>query len=225
MAQAVTTGWNETSAQEWMAGDEAYDRFVYPWKMTPVLATLDDNVDRVLDVASGPGNYLREVLDAIPDATGVWFDFSDTMLGAAKENLARFGDRVSYVTGDMSDLSAAGDPESFDLVTTSRATHHLYTPDLAKFYASAASRLRSGGWVANIDSFNSGKEWRARLRALSRKMAGRENEPANNNPSHPSLDVPPSLEDHLACLHAAGFDKPEMPWKSFQAGLLVAKKL
>lgn len=221
---ALTTGWSETSAREWVVSDGGNERFLYPWKMTAILVSLDDKIRNVLDAASGPGGYLKAVLEEIPEANGVWFDFSETMLGAAQENLAEFSDRVRFTTGDLIDLSGAGPAESFDLVTTSRATHHLLISDLGKFYASAASRLRSGGWIANIDTFNPGPEWRAQLRRLSRKLAGRENEPdAPSN--HPHINTPATLEEHLACLRAAGFGQAEVPWKSFASGLLVAQKI
>ena len=179
--------------------------------------------NNVLDAASGPGGFLKAVLEEIPAANGVWFDFSETMQGTARENLAAFNGRVSYTTGDLSDLTEAGPAEGFDLVTTSRATHHLLITDLGKFYASAASRLRKGGWIANIDSFNSGPEWKARLSTLNRTLSGRERDDSGPS-SHPHINEPASLKDHMACLRAAGFGQPEIPWKSFAGGLLVTQK-
>jgi len=220
---ALTTGWNETYARDWLLGDEGNQRFLYPWKMAAVLANLEGGINNVLDAASGPGGFLKAVLEEIPAANGVWFDFSETMQGTARENLAAFNGRVSYTTGDLTDLTEAGPAEGFDLVTTSRATHHLLITDLGKFYASAASRLRKGGWIANIDSFNSGPEWKARLSTLNRTLSGRERDDSGPS-SHPHINEPASLKDHMACLRAAGFGQPEIPWKSFAGGLLVAQK-
>jgi SAM-dependent methyltransferase len=55
---------------------------------------------RVLDVGCGSGRIGELVLDAgARDYVGV--DFSEPMLGLARERLARFGDRVSLVQGDF----------------------------------------------------------------------------------------------------------------------------
>src|SRR6185437_1959295 len=112
-----------------------------------IVATGGRPIQHVLDVASGPGGFLETVLSHFPDAKGVWYDFSETMRGEAMKNLAPLGPRVEFRLGDIVELEAAGPAESFDLITTSRATHHLTVFDLGRFYSQAAERLRPGGWI------------------------------------------------------------------------------
>ena len=218
----ASTGWDEAAAAGWVARDERSAELTTPWQLTATIVGGDrPELRRVLDVASGPGGYLQTILEAFPDAEGVWYDFSETMRAQAAANLAHFAGRVSYVIGDIVGLEAAGAAESFDLVTTSRATHHLTVFDLGRFYSQAAERLVPGGWVANLDNLNPGEPWSSRLRAARAAMRGpRPRQTAN----HPHLVPAPSMEDHLACIRAAGFEPPLVVWRSLSSGLVMAKK-
>ncbi len=218
-----STAWDEEAAREWAALDRAKstNTLEYPWKLAATIAGVDRPVTRVLDVASGPGGFLGAVLDESPGSSGIWFDFSQAMKEAATENLARFGDRVEFQLGDMTVLSALGGQGSFDLVTTSRATHHLLIGDLAKFYQAAFDRLKSGGWIANIDNMPLDQAWGQRLRAVRAKINGPKE---RNGAGHAHPNPYPSRDDHLAALRVAGFETPQLVWSSLLSGLLMARK-
>lgn len=220
---AGSTAWNEEAARNWIGveRDRSESQISYPWKLAAAVSSLDVPVASVLDVGSGPGGFLAAVLDEAPNATGVWFDFSETMREEATSNLERFAGRVEFRIGDMTEVDTAGDPESFDLITTSRATHHLLVGDLAKFYASSYGCLRSSGWIANIDILNPGEPWNERLRRVRSKLNG-PRERATSGHLHPNPF--PSLDDHLAALRVAGFSEPQVVWSSLVTGLLMAQK-
>jgi SAM-dependent methyltransferase len=219
------TVWDEVSARQWADRSTRVEDVAFPWHLAADLVREDADgpVARVLDAAAGPGGFLGAVLDTFPDARGVWLDVSETMLGAAQENLARFGDRVSFLVADMVTMPGAGAPGSFDLVTTSRATHHLAVPELTRFYQRCAELLAPGGWLANLDSMSESPEWRRRLRAVRagyRAAAGRP-----EVSTHPHPNVAPRVGEHLAALCAAGFTEAEVVWRSFVTGLLMARKI
>jgi hypothetical protein len=56
---------------------------------------------RVVDLGGGSGQLLGAILAAVPDARGVLMDLPNVVAGAAREYLARYGDRVELVGGDM----------------------------------------------------------------------------------------------------------------------------
>src|SRR5207247_4477065 len=66
------------------------------------------DVRHVVDLGSGAGPYLAELLRAFEGARGTWLDSSEPMLERAREALAEFGDRVSFVVAPAEELGAAG---------------------------------------------------------------------------------------------------------------------
>src|SRR5438128_12138733 len=85
------------------------------------------HVSHVVDLGSGEGPYLADLLRAFDGARGTWLDSSEPMLERAREALAEFGDRVTFVVAPAEQLGAAS-LEPADVVVSSRALHHL-TPD------------------------------------------------------------------------------------------------
>lgn len=82
-------------ARSWAEADRS-SYLDLPRAMVGVLASMGaEPVALIVDVASGPGDFLAALLDHFPDAAGVWTDASEAMLALARENLARFGSRVS----------------------------------------------------------------------------------------------------------------------------------
>jgi 2-polyprenyl-3-methyl-5-hydroxy-6-metoxy-1,4-benzoquinol methylase len=219
-----STGWDETSARDWVDRMLRVEDVEFPWTLAANLTKYSrPNVSLVLDAASGPGGFLAAVLDAFPEARGVWFDISTTMEQEARANLERFGDRIEYVVGDLVDLEKSGSPGTFDLITSSRATHHLAVPDLTRFYQQCALLLDSDGWVANVDTMSDPGPWRQRLRDVRAQYRAAANTP--DVPTHPQTNVSPNLADHLAALRASGFAEAEVVWRVFVTGLLMARKI
>jgi hypothetical protein len=64
-APTKTTGWDEAAARDWVQVDRGSDRFAYPWQLAATLASHEDQIGRVLDVASGPGGFLATVLGRV----------------------------------------------------------------------------------------------------------------------------------------------------------------
>lgn len=225
LGQQAAAEWSNTEfATEWIKADSAVtDQWAYPRAIASALVAQDrPDVRLVIDIASGPGGFLEVFLDRFPDAAGVWTDASETMLATARERLARFGDRVTYLMGDMTDLAAIGLPAGADAVLTSRATHHLDRAGISAFYQEAASHLAPGGWLANMDHIRPRETWAGRLKAAKKSMSGRGNKPKTSikhNHEGPRL----TIQDNVDGLHDAGLDA-EMPWKAFGTCLFVGRK-
>lgn len=213
--------WSDAgTAREWMAGDDLETMLALPRRIAMSLAGRDGEVRRVLDVASGPGAFLEVACDHFAAAEGVWFDVSDVMQEAAEARLARFGDRVRFVRGDMAALAQHDVGTGFDLIVSSRATHHLLPAELHEFYASANRLLRPGGWLANLDHVGVSEVWEARLKASrSEFRPSRASESAHRH-DHPR----PSLDEHLSGLQAAQLNDHAIAWSAFYTVLVVARK-
>jgi SAM-dependent methyltransferase len=208
-------------AHRWAATDGMGDMLALPRAITAALVAHDrPQTKLVVDVASGPGAYLEAFLEALPDCQGIWLDASEPMLEQARQRLERFGDRVDFRLGDMTDLRAAQVPSGVDALVSSRALHHLDRDGLAGFYGEVAGLLAPGGWLANLDHTGPEDVWDRRLRAIRKGFIGPENDRGKHHHNYPLT----SVHDHLDGLAAAGFDDLEIAWKAFYTCLFVARK-
>jgi len=216
----TTSEWmDEKLAARWTAADSLKELLVLPRRISATVIAADrPGTALVVDVGSGPGDYLSTMLDTFPAATGVWTDVSPAMADIARPALAGYRDRVEFRLVDLEDLSPL--PEQADVITTSRASHHFDADTLARFYASAAGHLAPGGWLVNLDHVLSPGAWDRRLRDARAAMIP----PKQDGTGH-SHDKPlPMVEEHLAALAAAGFEDVAMPWRSFYTVLFMARK-
>lgn len=222
LGQQVAEIWRDPQyARAWMHGDTLADMLVFPRSLAAALVAQDrPEVRTVVDIGSGPGAFLATFLDTFPQAQGVWSDASEPMLEAARENLGRFGDRVSFVLADMTDLARAGLPETADVMLTSRAAHHLDQPALQTFYTAAAGRLLPGGWLVNLDHIGPEDRWDKRFRALRPAF----NKGGTTETKHHHNYPLTSIEDHLDALTAAGITDREIAWRAFYTCLFMGRK-
>lgn len=127
--------------REWNAG--AYHEVSTPQQAwgRKVLARLELRGDEtVLDAGCGSGHLTADLLERLPNGRVVALDNSANMLAEARKNLARFGDRVTFVRGDLGalELRAVAD------VVFSAATFHWVANHDALFRGLFAA-LRPGG--------------------------------------------------------------------------------
>ncbi|HEX4259432.1 MAG TPA: class I SAM-dependent methyltransferase [Streptosporangiaceae bacterium] len=219
--QAAAAIWRETSfARDWAAGDSFRDQLAFPRQMAAVIIAGDNpEPGTVVDIGAGPGDFLAVMLEQFPGARGVWTDASEPMLDLARERLAPFGDRVTFEIVDMTALDGSPIPAGADIITTSRAAHHLDAPGLAEFYTAAGNLLAPGGWLVNLDHIGPPDEWNTRLRAARKQFGAPSNGPAHHH-NYPLT----SVDDHLRALAAAGFTDVEVAWRAFFTCLFMARK-
>jgi SAM-dependent methyltransferase len=210
-------------AREWAAGDSYRDLLSFPRHLAAVIIAADNpEPGTIVDIGSGPGDFLAVLLEQFPQAKGVWTDVSEAMSDLARERLARFGGRVGFHLVDMTDLAGGGVPGSAGVITTSRAAHHLDRDGLFGFYAQAAARLAPGGWLVNLDHIGPagpGDVWDQRLRAARTQFGVTQSGPKHHH-NYPLT----SIGDHLQALAAAGFTDVEVPWRAFFTCLFMGRK-
>ncbi|HWG01315.1 MAG TPA: class I SAM-dependent methyltransferase [Trebonia sp.] len=224
--------WLDTDfAKDWATTDSFRDLLDFPRRMAAAVVAGDNpDVATIIDVGAGPGAVLEVFLRQLPRARGIWTDASRAMLDLAHEKLAPFGDRVEYRIVDMTDLDGAGLPDGADVITTSRAAHHLDKDGLVSFYGQAARKLRPGGWLINLDHIGPASQagppaaagfddvWDKRLRA-ARKQFGVTPDGPKHHHNYPLT----SVADHLDAYAAAGVSDVEVVWRAFYTCLFMGR--
>jgi SAM-dependent methyltransferase len=218
----TATEWRDPEfATSWAAQDVLADLLLLPRRIASAIVAQDrPGCQLVVDLGSGPGAFLTRFLEQFPHAAGVWTDVSLAMEELARPSLSRFGDRVTYQIVEMSDLSRL--PDGIDVITTSRASHHLEVPALRAFYAAAHAHLAPGGWLVNLDhTYAVSEQWNARLRAARTALVP---PPAGPRPEHHHVNRAPTIAEHLIALADAGFTDVEIPWRAFPTCLVMGRR-
>ena len=224
--------WSDTDfARDWATGDSFRDLLDFPRRTAAAVVAGDNPAPAtIIDIGAGPGAMLEIFLQQFPRAHGIWTDTSRAMLDMAHEKLAPFGDRVEYHIVDMTDLDRAALPGNADVITTSRASHHLDRDGLISFYTAAAGRLNPGGWLVNLDHIGPASQagppaaagfddvWDQRLRA-ARKQFGVTPDGPKHHHNYPLT----SVQDHLDAFAAAGITDVEVPWRAFYTCLFMGR--
>ena len=130
--------------RDWDA--RTYDRVADP--MTRWGAAVLDRLplegdERVLDAGCGSGRVTELLVARLPRGRVVALDGSPSMIEAARDRLAPFGDRIDYVVADLGlPLPVEGGVDAI----LSTATFH-WVPDHDALFANLATVLRPGGWL------------------------------------------------------------------------------
>ena len=167
---------------------------------------------RILDLGTGDGRLLADLLIDRPGTLGVGLDFSDLMLEAARRRFA--GDeRIELVEHDLAQpLPALG---RFDVVVSSMAIHHLEHERKRALYGEVFELLEPGGIFANFEHVAS-----ATHRLHLAFFAAIDEPLEHEDPSDRLIDV----ESQLRWLREHGFDDVDCYWKWLEMALLFGVK-
>ena len=167
---------------------------------------------RILDLGTGDGRLLTLLQADRDEMLGVGLDFSEVMLGAARERLTG-NERIELVEHDLGEpLPALG---RFDAVVSSFAIHHLEHERKRALYGEVFELLEPGGVFANFEHVASPTQ---RLHEAFFAAIGEPLE--NEDPSDRTLDV----ETQLGWLRELGFDDVDCYWKWLEMALLIGVK-
>ena len=120
--------------------------------LTQIAASVCPNAKSVLDLGCGAGNFTLKLLDLIPDLDCTLVDLSLPMLDKAKERIAKVSQgKISTVQTDFLDLQLPA--ETFDIVVTGAAMHHLRTDEeWETVFTKIFKSLKKGGcfWISDL---------------------------------------------------------------------------
>jgi SAM-dependent methyltransferase len=212
---------SEAYAAEWTADDVLEGLLDLPRRISAALvADAELDVSHVVDLGSGHGPYLELFLQRFPGARGTWVDSSEAMRGLADERLAPFGERVRFVLADVERLDEVP-LEPADVAVTSRVLHHFSPEALRRAYRAAHDLLVPGGFFFNLDHVGGPDGWERRYRRIRPQFTGARRQPLK--PHRHDFPLAP-VEDQLEWLAAAGFEPPDVPWRTLYTALLAARR-
>lgn len=221
MAERLESWESGAYAVEWASDDVLAGLLELPRRISTALVTnagLD--VHHVVDLGSGQGTYLEPFLRAFPEARGTWVDTNDAMRDLAGERLAEFADRVRYVSADVEQLAEL-DLGAAEVIITSRVLHHFSPESLQRVYRAAHELLRPGGFLFNLDHVGAPGDWDKRYRRIRDRFTGpRQRELKPHRQDYP-LAGP---DEHLRWIAEAGFETPDIAWRTFYTVLFVARR-
>jgi ubiquinone/menaquinone biosynthesis C-methylase UbiE len=175
-----------------------------------LLEELPVTAKRILDIGSGNGRLLDLCLMQCPDAMGVALDFSPAMLNSLKVKY-KDGERVKVIEHDINN-SLPFDSDSFDVVVSSFAIHHVNNGRKKELYKEVWKLLEREGTFCNLEHVASPTE---NLHKKFFEKLGTEEDNSNI-----LLDV----ETQIKWLNEIGFQEVDCYWKWRELALLVGKK-
>lgn len=105
-----------------------------------------------LDLGVGTGVFSKMFLDKYTDSSVVAIDGASSMLELAKVRLGELSQRVEWVVSDFRAIPAEFiRPDTFDVVISSYALHHLSAQEKLAVLKSVVRALKPGGWILNAD--------------------------------------------------------------------------
>jgi trans-aconitate 2-methyltransferase len=131
------------ASQDWNAA--SYHRISGPqfaWGMRVLDKIALHGDETIIDAGCGTGLVTAEILKQLPDGHVIAIDASPSMLAAARETLAPFGERVSFMQADLLDIGLTDVADG----VFSTATFH-WVPDHLRLFRNLYQALRSGGWL------------------------------------------------------------------------------
>ena len=151
---------------------------------------------RLLDLGCGNARYVAPVLKQFPPARYRGVDLSEAALAEARSLLAQLPCEVVLSHGDLLE-AAERSQDTWDVIFSGFAIHHLAREDKARLFQAAARCLSATGWLLIVDVVRENRQSREDyLAAYLRFM-------------REQWTQIPGDELAGACEHVATYDYPE----------------
>jgi tRNA (cmo5U34)-methyltransferase len=111
-----------------------------------------------LDLGCGDGILGRAILSEYPEVKGVFLDFSDAMIEAARQKISKSNGRVSFVTEDYgkpSWIKSVSGYGGFDVIVSGLSIHHQKDERKREVYQEIFNLLAPGGLFLNLEHVSS----------------------------------------------------------------------
>jgi len=192
-----------------------------------------------LDLGAGTGFFTARFLAAYPRAKVVAVDGAEAMLDLARARLGSAGESVDFCLGDLRDLRRlVAAPESFDVVYSSYALHHLDRREKTAVVRDVLTLLRPGGWFVNADVIVSpepeveARFQQLRVEGIVRRAAGADPRFADDETARRYLDEmeaqagdqPLTLEEELLVLCDGGLRDAAVYWLEYREAVTGGRK-
>lgn len=119
-------------------------------------------VSRFLDLGCGDGILGNALLSEHPGARGVFVDFSDTMIRAAREKVLTVTRQATFITQDYgtpSWIEVVIPHAPFDVIVSGFSIHHQPNERKRTLYKELYDLLAPGGMFLNLEHVASASPW------------------------------------------------------------------
>ncbi|HET6418720.1 MAG TPA: class I SAM-dependent methyltransferase [Geobacteraceae bacterium] len=172
---------------------------------------------KVIDLGCGTGSITKKVKETYPNARVTCVDMAENMIEVAKKKLSSHSD-IRYQISDFYQFNFS---DTYDVVISSLALHHLLTDeDKQNFYSKIYKALSPGGIFYNADVVlaSSSHLQDAYMRKWKEFMSKNVSEQEIEEkwiPTYKEEDRPARLMDQLAWLDNIGFVDTDVVWKFY----------
>ncbi len=178
---------------------------------------------RALDLGTGTGVLADFILRRYPFAEMTVLDMAENMLAAARERLAAFSNRVTFLHGDFSREEFGF---GYDLILSGLSIHHLEDPAKKDLYRRIYQALNPGGLFLNRDMIRGATE---RLNAVYEHLwleyvRSMGEDPEAVRETYLAEDIPACVEDQLEWLREAGFVDVGCHWQRMNFAIFGGHK-
>ena len=192
-----------------------------------------------LDLGVGTGEFSKRFLEEYPNSQIVAIDGAAAMLEVAQSRLRELARRVQWIVADFQSIpSTVLQPETYDVVISSYALHHLTRSEKRTLLTSVVNALRPGGWLLNADivmAETPAIERRIqdiRVSAVTARAPRDDQRFANVAATRQFLDDleaaendrPQTMEADLSIFREAGIATAEVLWKEFREVVMGGPK-
>jgi tRNA (cmo5U34)-methyltransferase len=112
----------------------------------------------VVDLGAGNGRLLEKLLTQFPTTQAYWVDISEEFLAFARQRLASYADRVTFLLLPLEESWTSHIPTPPDVIVSMLTLHHLETHEKQRVYRQCYDVMQPGGWMFNLDEMKSVSE-------------------------------------------------------------------
>ena len=127
-----------------------------------IIRLTQSQVSNFLDLGCGNGILGKSILENYPTATGVFLDFSETMLEAAQNNCQSYWPNCQFILQDFGETKwpeSIGKFSPFNVIVSGFAIHHQPEPKKKEIYKLIYQLLQPGGIFLNLEHVASLSFW------------------------------------------------------------------
>ena len=194
---------------------------------------------RILDLGAGTGVFSARLLEHYPNSKVVAIDGAASMLELAKSRLGELARRVEWFVSDFRAMpTTVIRPNTFDLVISSYALHHLNAQEKLTVMKSLVRAIKSGGWFLNADLVVAEapdverRIQEIRVDSVTDRAPARDKRFRSTGATRQFLDdleateqdQPQTLDKDMRILRESGITDAEVFWKEYREVLIGGPK-
>jgi len=194
---------------------------------------------RALDLGVGTGVFSKRFLEKYPNSKVVAIDGAASMLELAKSRLGGLAHRVEWVLSDFQTMpTTVTNPETFDVVISSYALHHLNAQEKLAVLKSVFGAINPAGWFLNADIVVAEapdverRIQEIRVEAVTDRAPVEDKRFRSTNATKQFLDdleateqdQPQTLDKDMRILRKSGITNAEVFWKEYRAAVIGGTK-